>query len=169
MSSDSQFLNLCRFSIVVGFLVTVLPAGLIVTESVFTAIGQPRLTRNFENIIGSTLCHHLPSRTISVGTTLMPVCARCTGLYLGFAFGTLLGLVWPIRNLAGTHVLMMLLAAGGAIAVGSAALEGLRFLSTSNTTRLFLGLPLGLAPSMAMLLGARSLKSLVFAREHSAT
>jgi len=35
--------------------------------------------------VGSTVCHQLPERSFHLWTAQMPVCARCTGIYLGAA------------------------------------------------------------------------------------
>jgi len=41
------------------------------------------------NYIGSLICHQAAERTIRLGDTLLPLCARCTGIYLGFLIGIL--------------------------------------------------------------------------------
>ena len=38
-------------------------------------------------LIGSSVCHQIPSHSFSVGTVQFPVCARCTGLYIGSFIG----------------------------------------------------------------------------------
>jgi uncharacterized membrane protein len=35
--------------------------------------------------IGSQICHQLPARSFRLWSAQMPVCARCTGIYLGAA------------------------------------------------------------------------------------
>ncbi len=37
------------------------------------------------HFFGYAVCHCLPSRTLTVGGHLLPVCSRCTGIYLGIA------------------------------------------------------------------------------------
>jgi len=37
--------------------------------------------------IGSLVCHQVPDRTIPIGNNLLPLCARCTGIYTGFFIG----------------------------------------------------------------------------------
>lgn len=38
-------------------------------------------------LIGSLVCHQLPDRSFHLAGAQLPVCARCTGLYLGAALG----------------------------------------------------------------------------------
>lgn len=42
--------------------------------------------RTILNSIASFVCHQNPSRTIRVHSRLLPLCARCTGIYVSFAF-----------------------------------------------------------------------------------
>ena len=39
--------------------------------------------------VGHVICHQLPERSFHWGATQLPVCARCTGLYLGAALAAL--------------------------------------------------------------------------------
>lgn len=44
--------------------------------------------------LAGRVCHQRPERSFAVAGTPMPVCARCGGLYLSGAIGSLLALVW---------------------------------------------------------------------------
>ena len=47
------------------------------------------------HLVGYAICHQIPARTIHIDNTPLPLCARCTGIYLGALVGltglTLLG------------------------------------------------------------------------------
>ncbi len=43
--------------------------------------------------IGFAVCHQIPSRTFSQGGDFLPVCARCSGLYIGFFLSLLFLLI----------------------------------------------------------------------------
>lgn len=47
---------------------------------------------------GSLLCHQLPARSFALWTVQMPVCARCTGIYLGAAAAALAALGWALPS-----------------------------------------------------------------------
>jgi uncharacterized membrane protein len=100
------------------------------------------------------LCHHDPARTPSLGGQALPVCARCTGLYLGLAGGGLAGASVPLRprwiaRAAGGA----LLAAG--IGLVAAVAEAAGLLATSNAVRVGLGVALGGAVPLIGALGGR--------------
>lgn len=38
----------------------------------------------FINLVGASVCHQLPERSFHAGSLIIPVCARCEGIYIGF-------------------------------------------------------------------------------------
>ncbi len=65
------------------------------------------------HLIGYAICHQIPARTIHVAGTPLPLCARCTGIYLGALMG-LAGLTllkrYRFSELPPTRVLLVLVA-----------------------------------------------------------
>ena len=39
---------------------------------------------SFIEIIGFSVCHQLPSRSLIIGGIILPICSRCSGIYAGF-------------------------------------------------------------------------------------
>lgn len=103
------------------------------------------------------ICHHIPERTL-VFKGELPVCARCTGLYLGFMlavvcapFHNFLNVSASSRQILTISLLVFLLSALLAI------FETWQILSLSNATRLILGLGLGIAPAVAVCIAMKEL------------
>ena len=69
----------------------ILLAALLVTQLV--AAGAPRNLR----LLFRPLCHTIESRSFYLDGVPMPICARCTGLYVGFLIG--IGLFAAVRKL----------------------------------------------------------------------
>jgi uncharacterized membrane protein len=38
----------------------------------------------FIHLVGASVCHQLPERSFGAGSLIIPVCARCEGIYIGF-------------------------------------------------------------------------------------
>jgi uncharacterized membrane protein len=99
---------------------------------------------------GSLICHQLPERSFYLGAFQLPVCARCTGIYLGGAAGAVATMTWRITRrraltrIRTTHIRTVLLAG----AVPTAVTFGLEWLGgwpMTNEVRALAGLPLGAA------------------------
>lgn len=97
---------------------------------------------------GAVVCHQLPDRSFSWAGQQWPVCARCSGLYLGVALGLLSWLV--VRRVVVVppvdprRALGWLALAAVPTAVSWAS-GGLGFWDGTNVIRFALALPLGLA------------------------
>lgn len=49
--------------------------------------------------INLVLCHRLPNRTFKLGNSYFPVCARCTGVYVGAFIFLIYILIFGLDNL----------------------------------------------------------------------
>jgi Predicted membrane protein (DUF2085) len=96
--------------------------------------------------IGSVLCHQLPERSFHMWAVQLPVCARCTGVYLGAAVAAAVGVT-------GRHVSrpVAALMAGGAPAAATLVYQWATGDPLSNWARAATGVLLGGAV-MAVLL-----------------
>jgi len=151
--------------IVPGILIVsyVLTLSLIVSEIAALLIGgSPVVTPVVESIIGP-ICHHIPARTLVFpGIGLLPVCARCTGFYLGWILAGPVGLLLhkiSSGNAARLRVGIIFVLAATIVGVVGALVEAMELLSLSNAMRLFFGLPLGFGPWSLALCGVCVLKS----------
>jgi uncharacterized membrane protein len=100
--------------------------------------------------IGSVICHQLPERSFFLDGRQLPVCARCTGLYLSGAAG-LVGW-WAAKFLRGwrpqpvpPRPAVTLLLAVATPTVASYLSGVLGVWDGSNITRALLAVPLGVA------------------------
>jgi len=48
-------------------------------------------------LLGDFMCHQHADRSFFINGNQMPYCARCTGMFLGLAFGALIGLFFRVR------------------------------------------------------------------------
>ena len=99
-------------------------------------------------LIGSVLCHQRSERSFHLAGAQLPVCARCTGLYVGGALGVAAWLIWRRRRseiaarVDPKHATRLLLIAAAPTAFTVAtAFAGIWDLS--NAGRAALALPLG--------------------------
>lgn len=98
--------------------------------------------------LGYGLCHQLPERSFIAGGVQLPVCARDTGIYLGFVISlVVIGLLHrrsrPTGFPTGGTWLVMTCMAGLMAWDGVTSYAGLR--ATTNDLRLFSGLAMGYA------------------------
>ncbi|HEU4433404.1 MAG TPA: DUF2085 domain-containing protein [Pyrinomonadaceae bacterium] len=106
-----------------------------------TAGSYPHLAKSIYGGF-AVMCHQLPERSYFIGGHKFAVCARCTGLYAGFAFTFLLyPLLRPLRAIDWPPPVWLVLSA-----VPMAIDFGLTFLGiweNTHTSRLLTGLLLG--------------------------
>jgi uncharacterized membrane protein len=87
----------------------------------------------------SRICHQRPERSFFIAGFQMPVCARCSGLYVSGALGALLG--WAARSRPRSAMMLIVAAIP---TVTTFALEFLGVMRFSNSTRAMAALPLGI-------------------------
>lgn len=98
------------------------------------------------NWIGYGICHQIKARTLLFGSVYLPVCARDTGIYLGFVFSLLfLLLLFHRTHPAGLPPLPMLVI--GIVFILSLVVDGISsyagWRATNNSIRLATGLLTG--------------------------
>ena len=100
-----------------------------------------QIIENLYKLIGSIICHQLPSRTLEVGGRLLPLCARDTGIYTGVFLSAvylasrrrLRSNMTPDLRISILLCILML----PMLADGISSYQGVR--ETNNTIRLFTG------------------------------
>lgn len=99
--------------------------------------------------IGSFVCHQRPERSFFVDGHQLPVCARCTGLYLGAAIAAplALALVAPLT----TRRSRLLLGLAALPTFVTWTLEFAGIVPFSNLSRFVAALPLGFAAAWLVL------------------
>lgn len=121
----------------------------------------PSFVPLLETIVGP-ICHHLPDRTLSFANAPFVVCARCSGVWIGWLAALPLAFLIraSARPSAALHLALLGLGLGSAAALTLAALETLDQVATSNQLRLLLGTPLGAAGGLALLWQARRMEDI---------
>lgn len=137
-------------------LVTAAPASLVLVEALAFGLGHPVVVRALE-ATGKPICHHRPERTLTVSGRLLPVCARCTGLYAAGPLGLLTVLAGPLVPRRRLPLAVGAVLGASALGFVAAVLEQLDLLRTPNAARVGLGLLLGLGPTAAVGLVSRAL------------
>ena len=97
---------------------------------------------------GSVICHQLPERSFFLDGRQLPVCARCTGLYLSGAAGLLGWLIWKTaqswrRFVVRPRVALAIVIVAGVPTALSYATGVIGVWDGSNITRALLAVPLG--------------------------
>ena len=104
----------------------------------------------FAYAVGGVICHQLPERSFFLDGRQLPVCARCTGLYLSGAAGMLGWLL--LKTTLRRRPLSVPPRAALWVVIGAGVPTAISYLSGvagvwdgSNLTRAWLAVPLGLA------------------------
>jgi uncharacterized membrane protein len=108
--------------------------------------------------VGSLICHQKPERSFTLWAVQMPVCARCTGIYLGAALSALaLPFVRSApgalaRSRAATRIALVI---AGLPTAATLLYEWSTGIMPSNAVRFGAGLPLGIAVAILIAGGIR--------------
>ena len=99
---------------------------------------------------GSVVCHQLPERSFVLDGRQLPVCARCTGLYLSGAAGVLGWCVWKAaqgwRRFAVPPRAALTITIGAAVPTALSYFAGVAGIwDGTNLTRALFAVPLGLS------------------------
>lgn len=116
-------------------------------------IGTPRGALDKADAVGYAICHRIPSRSFHIHSRALPLCARCTGIYLGVMTGLLVYVASGrsrASRLPGIKVLVLLMLPG--VAIGLDGLNSYFSLfefyqpvyTPNNTLRLITGVYAGL-------------------------
>jgi uncharacterized membrane protein len=79
-----------------GWVIVVVAALIIATfllSPPWTVLGKTKL-------VGYAICHQIPERSFHPGGHQLPLCARCTGIYMGALTGFTLMTIWGRRRMA---------------------------------------------------------------------
>lgn len=107
----------------------------------------PAAPAAFMYVLGSRICHQIAERSFHLDGAQLPVCARCFGIYVGFAAGALLA---PGRVRA-RRVLIL----GAVPTLFTLLAEWSGVWQTSNVARAIAGAPLGIAVGLAVITAIR--------------
>lgn len=105
---------------------------------------------------GGSLCHHQATRCFGGIDGSWVVCARCSGMYFGWMVPLLLVPIFQSRLVHSRY--LGIVAGLFVFAVVSALLERYGVLTTNNSIRAILGMPLGIFPSVMILFVTTRLK-----------
>jgi uncharacterized membrane protein len=95
-------------------------------------------------LAGSFVCHQIPERSFHISGIQLPVCARCSGLYLGAAVGMAALLAASPRSISFSRARALLIITAIPTVV-TLATAWLGFWDPTNAVRAILALPLGFA------------------------
>ncbi len=151
MSTVQLFLTRRTTAVGIALLALLLLGWYTVSDPARLAISTPLTVGDY---MGATFCHRLTSHSFTIAGRQFPLCARCSGMYVGFMVILTILLLAGRERWAAFPRLPHMLVLGGLVAI--MAVDGLNSAMASlpfgtplyaptNTMRLFTGLGTGLA------------------------
>jgi uncharacterized membrane protein len=128
-------------------------APLLTTRAHASALGTGIVVAVYA--VGSHVCHQLPARSFELWSAQMPVCARCTGIYLGSAAYVPLALRWTTAS-ATAHAARRRLALAVLPSAATLVYEWTTGVAPSNWIRFAAGLPIGAATAWLVVAASRN-------------
>jgi uncharacterized membrane protein len=122
--------------------------GLVWLALVVSAPFLPVVPAALTYVVAGLACHQIPERSFHAGAVQLPVCARCLGIYVGFAAASLAGL--RVRSLT-PRAARAIAAVGSIPTVVTVVAEWMGLWQTSNGVRFAAGLPLGAAVGLVVI------------------
>lgn len=106
----------------------------------------------FLYVFGSVICHQISERSFHVDGSQLPVCARCFGIYAGFAAGAVAAVIGgsrrPLGSAERTRRNVLLATAPSIVTV---ILEWAGLWDPPNMARAIAGFPLGMAVALVVI------------------
>ncbi len=108
--------------------------------------------------VGGVLCHQLQERSLTMNGNLLPVCARCTGMYTGIVLCTLFLMLG--RRFKGNPTVTVATGLLLSLGVSVMALDGLSSYAglrdSNNTLRVYSGLLFGVSLAVLYVLALKT-------------
>jgi uncharacterized membrane protein len=106
----------------------------------------------FLYLVGSVVCHQIPERSFYLAGAQLPVCARCTGLYIGGLVGLVVWAAYRRRTIASRTAQGLLLVAAVPTLMTLATAD-VGWWDPTNIMRAALAAPLGMAGGIVVAAG----------------
>ncbi|MBC8390054.1 MAG: DUF2085 domain-containing protein [Actinobacteria bacterium] len=97
--------------------------------------------------IGASVCHQLPARSLQIGDIILPVCARCSGIYIGFFISAIVLFILFRKRENGLPPLyiIVILALFLISTISDGIISNFASFNTNNTIRFITGYLCGIA------------------------
>jgi uncharacterized membrane protein len=105
---------------------------------------------DFINTYMSYICHQIPERSFIIQGSVIPLCARCCGIYIGYSFSFLL-IIFIIKISSHNISRSLTLVALFLLIIGEIYFEKLHLIILMNAGRFVIGVIIGVCMSLLVL------------------